>query len=180
MNNADPTEEMLRLIREKEKKYSTNSDSILAASCKPFTNNHHLKIDDVIEDFLYCLGGYEHNKWSSMLVKVPFTGFEGETDAPIILVQCGGHVTPAKLNLINKALIDWQATTQKKSGGSQDYCWYQPSSQNQRMRLFFASVKKRYDWRVNTNDFNFTGGLTAFLKALYKRRHQEYSQVCTN
>ena len=111
---------MLRVIEETEKKFSSNKDSILAASAQPFTANHHLKIDDVVKDFIYCLGSLPNNKWSLMLTLIPIQGLEGENEAPIILVQCGGHVTPSKLNLINKALIDWQATT-KKSGGNCDY-----------------------------------------------------------
>ena len=49
--------------------------------------------------------------------KISFCGLDGETSVPVILVQCGVHVTRLKLKLINKALINWQTTTQKKIRG---------------------------------------------------------------
>ena len=105
--------------------------------------------------------------------------FKGETSAPRILVQLGGEKNSQKLLLANKAIIDWMGTMKKKSGnGKSVKCeWYQPSTQNQRLRSFFSSVTKRFDWRYGTPDFSFTGGLVGFLKTMYLKRHTEYKKV---
>ena len=177
VNEGYTISEMLGHLCQHERKYSTDNDSILAMAARPFTNNHHSKIDDVIEDFMFCLSSYSNNKWTNFLSSVPFQGLQGESRAPAILVVCGGHVTPSRLTFINKALIDWQAVTQKKSRGSGSFGWYQPSTQNQRLRIFLGNVKQRFDWRVQVTDLNFPGGLSPFLNRLYAERLKAFGKV---
>ena len=78
--------------------------------------------------------------------------------------------------IANKALIDWMASMKKKSPGSK-CIWYQPSTQNQRLRTFLGSCSKRYDWSFEISDFNFKGGLKGFIDKLYAKRFQEFACV---
>ena len=63
-----------------------------------------------------CLSQSPNGKWAEMLKLVPYEGMHGRDSAPKILVCVGGTKSTLKCQLANKALIDWQATTVKKTG----------------------------------------------------------------
>ena len=71
-------------------------------------------MESVVADFVFCLAAYPHDKWTKYLHDVSYSGLHGKVDVPLLIVTCGGHVTPPKLALINKALVDWQAITKSK------------------------------------------------------------------
>ena len=176
-NEDETVSKMLSVIQDSEERYSTNGESILAKGALSHSRAHHHHIDEVVDDFIACLSEYSNQKWSSFLSNIPHNGLQGETAGPKILVELGGKMHSQKLSLANKALIDWQAVTKKKSKGNCGFQWYQPASQNQRLRSFFGVVKKRFNWEMTQNDFNFDGGVTAFLKTLYSSRLTEFGRV---
>ena len=68
----------------------------------------------------------------------------------------------------------------RKKSTKNDRCpWYQPSTQNQRLRTLLGSLSKKYDWKVDIGDFSFLGGLKGFLDKLYTKRFSEYRKVVT-
>ena len=70
----------------------------------------------MVDDFLECLSQSPNGKWAEMLKLVPYEGMHGRDSDPKILVCVGGTKSTLKCQLANKALIDWQATTVKKTG----------------------------------------------------------------
>jgi hypothetical protein len=92
--------------------------------------------------------------------------------------MCYGKENYGKRSLANLALIEWQGRTRMKNvKGDSKLIWYQPSTQNQRLRTFFGTMCQRFDWQFTLNSFLFAGGLDGFLKALYSSRLQKYADV---
>jgi len=113
-----------------------------------------------------------------MLQLVPFEGLTGKISAPKILVFIGGERSMLKCQMANKALIDWQAVTAKKSTAKNtNFVWYQPVTQNQRLRTFFSTVDKEFEWQYQITDFNFTGGVKGFMSTLYVKRLKLHGKV---
>ena len=131
----------------------------------------------VLMDYLACLKTYGNNKWTKLLHKIPFQISDGTTiDVPLIIVVCSGPPTNTKKGIANQSLIDWNATTRKKTGNK--FCeWYEPGTQNQRIRTFFGEVSKKYGWQMKLKDFNYHTLLMPFLARLYKKRRAEYKAV---
>ena len=151
-------------------------DSRLAAASLPHTIRHQYLIDEVTSDFITALSKFPDNKWKSALNPVEHKGVTGKKSYPRILVEVGGLKTPSKIMLLNKALIDWMAVCKKKSAAAK--CpWYQPSTQNQRLRTLFGSCAKRFDWQIEVGDFDFKGGLKGFIETLYMKRYKEFADV---
>ena len=126
-------------------------------------------------DFVTSLSKFPDDKWKKALNPVEHKGVTGEKN-PGILIDIGGPKTPSKVMLLNKALIDWMAVCKKKSAAAK--CpWYQPSTQNQRLRTLFGSCTKRFDWQIEVGDFDFKGGLKGFISKLYNKRYKEFSDV---
>ena len=120
----------------------------MAASCLSHAKKYEWLIAEVVDDFLDALVSVEDSKWSSMLELVPHKGLTGSTHAPKILVFVGGIKSTLKYQIANKALIDWQAVTAKKSPKKYcSYSWYKPVTQNQRLRTLFSTVDKHFDWK---------------------------------
>ena len=70
----------------------------------------------VIDNFCACLATYGI-KWQALLKNVPFKISNGtRTKVPLIFVVCSGPKTNTKIGIANKALIDWNLVTKKKSG----------------------------------------------------------------
>ena len=145
-----------------------------------------MSIYEISDNYLNCLACYKNDKWTDLLVEVDFDGPD-HTSAPLILLAIGGTKSSTKLQLANLSLIDWMAATKKKNmkplkqnnnklkqGGVP---YYQPSTQNQRLRTFFGTVTRIFDWQYDLVDFNFNRGLNEFLKDLYKKREQEFGKV---
>ena len=63
-----------------------------------------------------------------------------------------------------------------KSKNSSDFPWYQPSTQNQRLRTLLGSTSKEYGWKYKMSDFSFKGGLKGFLDKLYSKRYKEFGK----
>ena len=103
-------------------------------------------------------------------------GVTGKKKYPRILVEVGGLKTPSKIMLLNKALIDWMAVCNKKKAAAKCH-WYQPSTQNQRLRTLFGSCAKRFDWQIEVGDFDFKGRLKGFVETLYMKRYKEFADV---
>ena len=169
---------MLRQIKECENVNITKTDAILAGDCLSHSKRHEWLIGEVVDDFLNCLASLPNSKWTNMLQLVPFEGLTGEISAPKILVFIGGTRSTLKCQMANKALIDWQAITGKKtSARNTSFNWYQPVTQNQRLRTFFSTVDKEFDWNYQITDFTFKGGVKGFMSTLYVKRLKLHGQV---
>ena len=175
--NLDP-ESLLEAITKHESIFIPTDDSRLAIAALPHTQQHEYLIDTVTNDFLLCLANVPNSKWSDALKPVKFKTFGNKASHPRILVDIGGAKTHTKIMIANKALIDWMSSMKKKSPGAK-CIWYQPSTQNQRLRTFLGSCSKRYDWSFEISDFNFKGGLKGFVDKLYAKRYREFSRVST-
>ena len=137
---------------------------------------HQFLIDEVTNDFCTSLSKFPDNKWTLALTPVEHRCVTGKKMYPKILVDVGGLKTPSKVMLLNKALIDWMAVCKKKSSNKKCQ-WYQPSTQNQRLRTLFGSCVKRFDWQIEVGDFEFKGGLKVFIGDLYMKRYKEFKDV---
>ena len=96
---------------------------------------------------------------------------------PKLLINFDDEKMPEKVQIANKALIDWMAEMQKKSKNSSDFPWYQPSTQNQRLRTLLGSMSKEYRWKYEMSVFSFKGGLKGFLDKLYSKRYKGFGKV---
>ena len=175
IDDSDAIDSLLNGVTQHELDHKRNNDSVLATSALPHTKKHQYLIDKVTNDFLSALANVPGDKWSPALVPVQYKSVNGKKKAPKILVSIGGKKTPAKVALANKALIDWMSTMRKKGGGK--CIWYQPSTQNQRLRTLLGSCAKRFGWEVKIEDFCFENGLKGFLDALYAKRYKEFGKV---
>ena len=174
--NLDP-ESLLNAINKHEAIFDPTNDSRLALAALPHTQRHEYLIDSVTNDFLSALANVPNDKWTDALCLVSFRTFGKKKTHPRILVEAGGEKNPSKVMLVNKALIKWMAVMRKKASPKDKMCqWYQPSTQNQRLRTFLGSCNKQYDWRYEINDFNFTGGLKGFMDKLYRKIFKEFGK----
>jgi hypothetical protein len=161
--------------------YEEGTDTEMAMTCLPSTKKHYDLSVTVMDDFISCLWTAPNGKWARLLSPVanPFRlDSNSPTEIPAIFLMCSGEITLAKVKLANLALIEWQGRTQKKGENKEEkFRWYQPGTQNQRMRTFFGTMKQRFDWRFNFDSFTFVGGVTSFVKALYAKRLSEFGNV---
>ena len=169
-------ESLLDAITKHEAIFIPTDDSLLAVAALPHTQQHEYLIDSVTNDFLQTLANVPNSKWTEALKPVKFKTFGKKTRHPKILVDIGGEKNPTKVMIANKALIDWMAAMKKKSAGAK-CIWYQPSTQNQRLRTLLGSCSKRYNWTFEISDFNFKGGLKGFVDKLYAKRFKEFANV---
>lgn len=161
-----------------EKTNKSKTDAILAGDCLAHTKKHEWLIGEVVDDFLDALASIPDSKWSNMLELVPHEGLTGKIMAPKILVFVGGMKSSLKCQIANKALIDWQAITEKKTAGKNSrFNWYQPVTQNQRLRTFFATVDKQFGWQYQITDFTFKGGVKGFVSTLFAKRLKQHGEV---
>ena len=181
LSSSGPTdfdpETVLEAINKNESTFVPTDDSRLALASLPHTQRHEYLIDKVTNDFLTALANVPNNKWGDLLQPVRYKTFGGKTSHPKILVLCGGDKSPSKIMICNKALVDWMAVMKKKSSSDGKCQWYQPSTQNQRLRTFLGSCNKRYNWRYEIGDFSFRGGLKGFMDTLYSKRFSEFGKV---
>ena len=168
---------MLAVIEQHEVDHPAKNDSALASNALPHSVRHQFLIDAVTQDFLAALYNVPKEKWRKLLQAVPHGVGGRRTMAPKLFVILGGEKTPEKVQIANKALIDWMAVMRKKCQNGAAVPWYQPSTQNQRLRTLLGSTLKKYGWRFDITDFSFRGGLKGFLDKLYDRRYKEFGQV---
>ena len=97
---------------------------------------------------------------------------EHPTTVPAILVALSGEATKQKLDLANRALVDWQVRVKKVKKLDKNECpFLQPSTQNMELRCWFSMMKDKYDFRFKISDFmKFNGSLGGVMKALYQKR----------
>ena len=147
----------------------------LSVGCTVKHDDHR---DEVTDDFLSCLKSYPNKKWDKFLLLVDFMDSSGRTvQVPSILASLGGPVTNVKIAIANKALIDWQiATRKKKVTADAPFPWYQPVTQNQRLRTFFGLMAKEYEWQLNIDHFRHKYMVCAVLSQLYSKRRSRYVQ----
>ena len=176
-DNDSSISDMLAVITKHEEENRPVNDSLLATHALPHTIRHQFLIDSVTQDFLNALYNVPHEKWKSALQPIPHKLTGREKMAPKLLIDLGGEKIPEKIQIANKALIDWMAVMRKKSKNPPDFPWYQPSTQNQRLRTLLGSTSKSYGWRYEMSDFSFKGGLKGFLDKLYAKRYKEFGKV---
>lgn len=118
-----------------------------------------------------------------MFELVPFEGTDGQTrQVPRCFKEISGEKTREKLQLCNKMVVDWQLRMKHKKQIEKGECpWLQPSSQNTRIRIFFAFMKKEYSWPFTQNDLSgFNGCLKEILQQLYEGRKRKWVSMYKN
>jgi hypothetical protein len=172
-------QKFLTLVQEEG--FEAGTDTQLAMTCLSTTHRHDLHSLNVIDDFIQCLRDAPNSKWIQMLSPVanPFRlDRNSPNEIPALFLMCSGKENYGKRSLANLALIEWQGRTRMKNvKGDSKLIWYQPSTQNQRLRTFFGTMCQRFDWQFTLNSFLYAGGLDGFLKALYSSRLQKYADV---
>ena len=141
------------------------------------TSHSHLK-DEVLQDCVVCLGSYG-DKWKDVLVETDYVDVNGKTTKiPKFIKAISGHVTNEKIFLCNEICIDWQAVTKKKSKSKKEQkCpWYQPCTQSQRLRTFFANMQKKYEWEISIDDLDGEHQLGPFMAKLYEIRFNKFQE----
>ena len=177
LGNDESISDMLAVINRHEEENPPSDDSALAVNALPHSIRHQFLIDAVTQDFLTALFNTPNKKWTALLQPTPHVVGARRKMAPKLFVLLGGEKTPEKVQIANKALIDWMAVMRKKQTRSVKIPWYQPSTQNQRLRTLLGSTTKQYGWRYDIADFSFKGGLKGFLDRLYDRRYKEFGKV---
>ena len=150
----DLESELSSLLAKNKLLPSDDTSQLILANSKitPYTAAKH----EVLNDFLTCLSLAPKEKWNKLLQTTTVLLPNGEAAAvPYIITNCSGFKTAAKLAIVNQALIDWNKLTKKKrvQGPNSKFPWYQPVTQNQRIRAFFGHVNKKYLWQMTTDDF---------------------------
>ena len=178
---------LLDSLKDFNRTHRPDNDAVLALDALPHSKKHESHINKVLDDYIQCLACYKNEKWTNLLTEVRFDGPGSFTTAPKILVEIGGPKTNTKTQLANLSLIDWMAVTKKKytkpanlSGSKlkmEGVPYYQPSTQNQRLRTFFCTVQTVFNWQYQLSDFDFQQGLTGFINKLYLKREQEFGKV---
>ena len=187
--NENPSLPDLHTLLDNVKEFNNlnppNNDSVLALNALPHTKAHESRINQVLDNYVNCLACYK-NKWANLLTLERFDGPGNIVKAPKILIAIGGEKSNTKTQLANLSLIDWMAITKKKSmkprndGGKLKMSgtpYYQPSTQNQRLRTFFGTAQRVFNWQYQLSDFNFNSGLTGFIDKLYTKRKKEFRKV---
>ena len=114
-----------------------------------------------------------------MLQIVRGQGPTGTVQMEKIFSVLSGVVTPEKKALCNAAMVDWQTNVRKKKVAAGACPYYSPSSSNTNIRVFFATTKTMYDWRLTLDDLSgFPGSLTGVIKVLYEKRANDWVSMC--
>ena len=144
----------------------------------PHTQKHDAHINKVCKSFASTLSTMGH-KWVNLLKEKEFELPNGKkVMVPTIFIDIGGERTPAKMQIANKAVVDWMRTIKKQKITKRDkFTWYQPVTQNQMLRTFIAHMSKTFFWPFDLDDFNFSGGVIAEMKKMYEQRYKLYGKV---
>ena len=157
-------------------KSAPKTDADLAKVAVGCSENHHNLRDAVLQDVVNCLKTYG-TKWEPLLVPTVVKLPNGDSaTVPLFVKILSGPKNQAKLELMNKLLIDWQAVTKKK-GANQVCPWYQPTTQAQRLRTFFGSMAKRFLWQITLDDLSGEKMVCAFMEKLFAKRLSKYKDV---
>ena len=172
-------QKFLTLVQEEG--FEPGTDTTLAMTCLSTTQRHDIHSLNVIDDFIQCLRVVPNSKWLQMLTPVanPFRlDRNSPKEIPALFLMCSGKENYGKRKLANLALIEWQGRTRKENvKDDSKLIWYQPSTQNQRLRTFFGTMCQWFDWQFTLNSFTFVRGLDGFLKALYSSRLKKFADV---
>ena len=154
-----------------------NNDYDLVQVAVGCSANHHKLKFDVLNDCVNCLKTYG-GKWESFLVPTKVKLPNGEqTTVPLFVKVLAGKKNQARLELANKIIIDWQLVTKKK-GDNPKLPWYQPSTQAQRLRVFFGSMNNTYFWEMKLEeDFKGDKMISAVCEVLFAQRLKKYGHV---
>ena len=157
-------------------KDAPKTDADLAKVAIGCSANHHNLRDAVIQDVINCLQTYG-TKWEPLLVPTSVKLPNGDVaTVPLFVKVLSGPKNQAKLELMNKLLIDWQAVTKKK-GVNSECPWYQPTTQAQRLRTFFGCMAKRFLWQITLDDLSGEKMVCAFMEKLFAKRLTKYKSV---
>ena len=133
-----------------------------------------------MKNFEKCLQEDNNDgKWNDLLTKRDFETPDGVISKYCeIYIMLAGEKTTQKIQIANRALVQYMKRTKReKTKKSDTYIWYQPTTQNQHLRCFFGAMHGLFGWSMTIDDFNFTGGVQAVLKALYNQRYKLYGKV---
>ena len=94
---------------------------------------------------------------------------------PALFAILAGNTTRDKIELANRAIVDWQIRVRKKLVGKKGCPWFQPSSQATDYKTFLARMSADYEWQLVQSDFNgFVGSVDAVLEKLFQERRVEW------
>ena len=181
---ASPTidlEAVLKRIQQRSNQASPPSDLDLVGVAIGCTKDHDKLKSECVRDCIDCLSSDPHKTFDQLLVTDPIAHLNGTvTKVPRFLSSLSGPKTPVKQAIVNKLLTYWQSVTKKKDpkkGKEQFFCWYQPVTQSQRLRTFFAHAQKEFGWQWSIDDFKKRHMLAPFLEKLYEQRLKQYGHV---
>ena len=139
-------------------------------------------VNDFIESLRKMSPKYNHLLERTSEIPCSFRIKSKEVEKVFVLLS-GPNDKTAKVNLLNKLLIDWvgnleikrgaAAATSKNTNNKKRKRHHQPSSINTMTRRFFAACKGAFDWHFTTNDFTFDGGYNGFFRDLCDKRLTE-------
>ena len=97
---------------------------------------------------------------------------------PALFAILSGTVTRNKVELANRALVDWQVRVRKKVVGKKGCPWFQPSSQATDYKTFLGKMYKEYDWELSQSDFKgFEGSVNAVTEKMFNDRREEWVSI---
>ena len=92
---------------------------------------------------------------------------------PAIFAALSGLVNQRKIQVANKAIVDWQLRLKKARVGKQKCPFYQPSTQCVEYRSFLGRMKKHHDWGFNEGHFSgFPGSVKSVLDDIFQKREK--------
>ena len=100
------------------------------------------------------------------------------TFVPAIFAVLAGPVTRTKIQLANKAIVDWQIRMRKERLGKNKCPWHQPSTQCVEYRSFLARMRNSHDWGFSEKHFaGFVGSVKSILDDLFTKREEVWVSV---
>ena len=174
-------ETALKRIQQRTNQSNAKSDLDLVGVAIGCTTDHDNLRSDTIRNCVVCLQADPDKKFDEFLKTDPIMTPNGTVNhVPCFLSALGGKKTATKQQLVNHILTYWQSVTKKKQPGQgkeQFFAWYQPVTQSQRLRTFFAHCNKEFGWEWTINDFKKRHMLAPFMEKLYEERLKTYGHV---
>ena len=120
---------------------------------------------------------YQGEKYSWYLEEVDGkNSLDKREMVPRVFTLFGPPRTIENVRLLSVMLIDWIRESKMRRPDPQTKCpYHRPVSLNNRIRVFFAAMKKNLNWILTLKDVEgFDGSFGAWLEKEYIRRQEKY------
>lgn len=175
----------LRGIEEKEKEGMVSDTVARAAATSVNVPKYQGAKRKILNDFIEALRR-ESPKYDDLLKptdQIPVSFRLGNDSVArqhieqVWVLISGPDNKNAKVNLVNKMLIDWIGNMKKQKGEGK---FHSPASINTMVRRFLSATKSHFDWHITQADFSFDGGYNGFFRDLCATRLEEDVSICDN